>query len=136
MTQTKKRILFIEDEEDVRNAVQFILEGEGYEFFGAANGPEGIAKISKYDIDLLLLDIHMPGIDGFEVCRAIKSEPSIDLPVIFISCFSEASNIARGFSLGADDYVIKPFEPNDLVNRVKRVLDKYDRLQRYRSGKT
>jgi two-component system OmpR family response regulator len=136
VTATLKRILFIEDEDDVRNAVKFILETEGYEFYGAANGPEGIAKISKYDIDLLLLDIHMRGIDGFEVCRAIKSEPSIDLPVIFVSCYGEASDIARGFSLGADDYIIKPFEPNDLVNRVKRVLDKYERLQRYKATKT
>lgn len=136
MTLTKKRILFIEDEEDVRDAVKYILEGEGYEFFGAANGPEGIAKISKYDIDLLLLDICMKGIDGFEVCRAIKSEPSIDLPVIFVSCLGEASDIARGFSLGADDYIIKPFEPNDLVNRVKRVLEKYDRQKTFGSGKT
>jgi DNA-binding response OmpR family regulator len=122
-----KKILFIEDEEDVRGAVKFILEGDGYEFYGASSGPEGIAKITKYDIDLLLLDIMMPGIDGFEVCRAIKSEPSIDLPVIFISAKAEATDIARGFALGADDYIIKPFEPNDLLNRVKRVLEKYDR---------
>ena len=124
------RILFIEDEEDVRNAVKFILEGEGYEFFGAASGPEGIAKITKYDINLLLLDILMPGIDGFEVCRAIKSEPSINLPIIFVSAKAEAQDIARGFALGADDYVIKPFEPNDLVNRVRRVLEKYQGPQR------
>ncbi len=125
-----QKILFIEDEEDVRNAVKFILEGEGYEFFGAASGPEGIAKITKYDIDLLLLDIMMPGIDGFEVCRAIKSEPSIDLPVIFVSAKAEATDIARGFALGADDYIIKPFEPNDLLNRVNRVLDKYQSVRK------
>jgi len=122
-----KKILFIEDEEDVRDAVKYILEGEGYEFFGAAGGAEGIAKITKYNIDLLLLDIHMPGIDGYDVCRAIKSEPSIDLPVIFISARAAAVDIARGFALGADDYIIKPFEPNDLLNRVKRVLEKYNR---------
>jgi two-component system, OmpR family, response regulator len=125
----KPKILFIEDEEDVRNAVKFILEGEGYDFYGAANGPEGIAKIAKFDIDLLLLDVMMPGIDGFEVCRAIKSEPSIDLPVIFISAKAEATDISRGFALGADDYIIKPFEPNDLLNRVKRVLDKCSRIR-------
>ncbi len=125
----QKKILFIEDEEDVRNAVKFILEGEGYEFYGAASGPEGIAKITKYDIDLLLLDIMMPGIDGFEVCRAIKSEPSINLPIIFVSAKAEATDIARGFALGADDYIIKPFEPNDLLNRVKRILEKYHRAQ-------
>lgn len=130
-----KKILFIEDEEDVRGAVKFILEGDGYEFYGASGGPEGIAKITKYDIDLLLLDIMMPGIDGFEVCRAIKSEPSIDLPVIFISAKAEATDIARGFALGADDYIIKPFEPNDLLNRVKRVLEKYDRIKRSKPPK-
>ncbi|MCD4812596.1 response regulator [bacterium] len=122
-----KKVIFIEDEEDVRNAVKYILEAEKYEFYGASSGPEGIAKITKYNIDLLLLDIMMPGMDGFEVCRAIKSEPSIALPVIFVSAKTEATDIARGFALGADDYIIKPFEPNDLVNRVKRVLDKYDR---------
>ncbi|NTV53044.1 MAG: response regulator [Candidatus Firestonebacteria bacterium] len=130
----KPKVLFIEDEEDVRNAVRFILEGEGYEFYGASNGPEGIAKITKFDIDLLLLDVMMPGIDGFEVCRAIKSEPSIDLPVIFVSAKAEATDISRGFALGADDYIIKPFEPNDLLNRVKRVLEKYHRLRKIRSG--
>ena len=128
------KVLFIEDEEDVRNAVKFILEGEGYEFYGAASGPEGIAKITKYDIDVLLLDIMMPGIDGFEVCRAIKSEPSIDLPVIFVSAKAEATDIARGFALGADDYIIKPFEPNDLLNRVNRVLDKYQRVRKPKSN--
>jgi len=124
-----KKVIFIEDEEDVRNAVKYILEAEQYEFYGAASGPEGIAKITKYNIDLLLLDIMMPGMDGFEVCRAIKSEPSIDLPIIFISAKTEATDIARGFALGADDYIIKPFDPNDLLTRVKRVLDKYDRKQ-------
>jgi DNA-binding response OmpR family regulator len=131
---SKPKVLFIEDEEDVRNAVRFILEGEGYDFFGASNGPEGIAKITKFDIDLLLLDVMMPGIDGFEVCRAIKSEPSIDLPVIFVSAKAEATDISRGFALGADDYIIKPFEPNDLLNRVKRVLEKYHRLRKIRSA--
>ncbi|MBN1595911.1 response regulator [candidate division FCPU426 bacterium] len=124
-----KKIIFIEDEEDVRNAVKYILEAENYEFYGAVSGPEGIAKITKYNIDLLLLDIMMPGMDGFEVCRAIKSEPSIDLPIIFISAKTDATDIARGFALGADDYIIKPFDPNDLVTRVRRVLDKYDRRQ-------
>ncbi len=122
-----KKIIFIEDDTDTRNAVKFILEAENYEFYGAASGPEGIAKITKYNIDLLLLDIMMPGMDGFEVCRAIKSEPTIDLPIIFVSAKSEAKEIARGFALGADDYVIKPFEPSDLVHRVKRVLEKYER---------
>jgi two-component system, OmpR family, response regulator len=130
----KPKVLFIEDEEDVRNAVRFILEGEGYDFYGASNGPEGIAKITKFEIDLLLLDVMMPGIDGFEVCRAIKSEPSIDLPVIFVSAKAEATDISRGFALGADDYIIKPFEPNDLLNRVKRVLEKYHRLRQTHSS--
>jgi DNA-binding response OmpR family regulator len=130
----KPKVLFIEDEEDVRNAVRFILEGEGYDFYGASNGPEGIAKITKFDIDLLLLDVMMPGIDGFEVCRAIKSEPSIDLPVIFVSAKAEATDISRGFALGADDYIIKPFEPSDLLSRVKRVLEKYNRQRKIRSG--
>jgi DNA-binding response OmpR family regulator len=130
-----KKVIFIEDEEDVRNAVKYILEAENYEFYGAASGPEGIAKITKYNIDLLLLDIMMPGMDGFEVCRAIKSEPSIDLPVIFISAKTEATDIARGFALGADDYIIKPFDPNDLITRIKRVLEKYDRRRKSREKK-
>ncbi len=127
----KKKIIFIEDEEDLRNAVKFILEAENYEFYGAANGPEGIAKITKYNIDLMLLDIMMPGMDGFEVCRAIKSEPAIDLPVVFVSAKTEATDIARGFALGADDYIIKPFDPNDLVTRIKKVFQKYEEKNRY-----
>jgi DNA-binding response OmpR family regulator len=126
----KKKIIFIEDEEDLRNAVKFILESENYEFYGASNGPEGIAKITKYNIDLMLLDIMMPGMDGFEVCRAIKSEPAIDLPVVFVSAKTEATDIARGFALGADDYIIKPFDPNDLVIRIKKVFEKYEEKNR------
>ncbi len=122
-----KKIIFIEDEEDVRNAVQFVLEAEGYDFYSASNGPEGIAKINKYNIDMLLLDIMMPGMDGFEVCRAIKTEPSVNLPVVFISAKAEAADIARGFALGADDYIIKPFDPNDLLIRVKSVFEKYEK---------
>jgi DNA-binding response OmpR family regulator len=121
-----KKIIFIEDEEDVRNAVQFVLEAEGYEFYSASNGPEGIAKITKYNINMLLLDIMMPHMDGFEVCRAIKSEPAINLPVVFISAKAEAADIARGFALGADDYIIKPFDPSDLLLRLKRVFEKYE----------
>lgn len=122
-----KKIIFIEDEEDVRNAVQFVLEAEGYDFYSASNGPEGIAKINKHNIDMLLLDIMMPGMDGFEVCRAIKTEPSVNLPVVFISAKAEAADIARGFALGADDYIIKPFDPNDLLIRVKSVFEKYEK---------
>jgi len=122
-----KKIIFIEDEEDVRNAVQFVLEAEGYDFYSAFNGPEGIAKINKYNIDMLLLDIMMPGMDGFEVCRAIKTEPSVNLPVVFISAKAEAADIARGFALGADDYIIKPFDPNDLLIRIKSVFEKYEK---------
>jgi len=121
----KKKIIYIEDEEDVRNAVKFILENENYTFYGAANGPEGIAKIANYDIDLLLLDIMMPGMDGFEVCKAIKEGDNIDLPVIFISAKAEPEDIAKGFSLGADDYIIKPFDPEDFIDRIKKVLNKY-----------
>lgn len=126
----KKKIIFIEDEDDLRNAVKFILEAEDYEFHGASNGPEGIAKITQHNIDLMLLDIMMPGMDGFEVCRAIKSEPAIDLPVIFVSAKSEATDIARGFALGADDYIIKPFDPDDLVKRIKKVFEKYEEKSR------
>lgn len=123
----KKKIIFIEDNQDTLDSVKFTLEAENFEFYGATSGTQGIAMLTKYRIDLLLLDIGMPNMNGFEVCRAIKNQPSINLPVIFVSASADAASIARAFSLGADDYIIKPFEPSDLVTRVKRVLDKYDR---------
>lgn len=131
----KKKIIFIEDEKDLRNAVKFILEAEDYEFHEAENGPEGIAKVTKNNIDLMLLDIMMPGMNGFEVCRAIKSEPAIDLPIIFVSAKTEATDIARGFALGADDYIIKPFDPNDLVVRIRKVFEKYEEKNRSSNSK-
>ncbi|MEW6515953.1 MAG: response regulator transcription factor [candidate division FCPU426 bacterium] len=123
----KKKIIFIEDNQDTLDSVKYTLEAENFDFYGATSGTQGIAMLTKFRIDLLLLDIGMPNMNGFEVCRAIKSQPSINLPVIFISAHSDAASIARAFSLGADDYIIKPFEPSDLVTRVKRVLEKYDR---------
>jgi DNA-binding response OmpR family regulator len=119
-----KTIVFIEDEEDVRKAIKYLLEAEGYTCLEATNGPEGIAILSKTPSDLLLLDVMMPGMDGFEVCRIVKNQPELKLPVIFISARSDATDIARGFALGAEDYIIKPFDPQDLADRIGQVLQR------------
>jgi DNA-binding response OmpR family regulator len=119
-----KTIVFIEDEEDVRKAIKYLLEAEGYTCLEATNGPEGIAILSKNPSDLLLLDVMMPGMDGFEVCRIVKNQSELKLPVIFISARSDATDIARGFALGAEDYIIKPFDPQDLADRIGQVLQR------------
>ena len=117
------RILIVEDEMNIRQLVRYNLEKDGFQIFEAADGLQGLklAKIEKPD--LVLLDLMLPEMDGLEVCRMLKGNPSTAaLPIIMLTAKSEEIDKVIGLELGADDYMTKPFSPRELVARVKAVL--------------
>jgi len=113
-------ILAVDDEETVLNLVQRILEEAGYNVVTAANGQEALDKISQLDVDLLLLDIMMPGLDGFHVLTLLRKQS--DIPVIMLTGTGEVASVRDALNLGADDYVTKPFKPRELVARIEAKL--------------
>ena len=113
-------LLFIEDDEAIRTALQLVLEDEGYEVAVAGDGETGIKMFGQIDPDLVLLDLRLPDISGFEVCRAIR-RTSIT-PVIMVTAQTDTSDLVNGFDAGADDYVTKPVVPKELAARIRAAL--------------
>ncbi len=119
----KKHIIFVEDESDIQELVQFNLTREGFQVTGYTSGEEGLSAIKKVKPDLILLDLMLPGIDGLEICRQLKRDPRTEnIPVIMITAKTEESDIVAGLELGADDYLTKPFSPKVLIARIRSVL--------------
>lgn len=118
------KVLIAEDERDIRDLVGFTLRYHGYEVVIATNGEEALEMALKEHPDLLILDVRMPRMDGYEVCRTIKAnEATNHIPVIFLSAKGQEGEIATGMEAGAADYILKPFAPEKLVERVRRHLD-------------
>lgn len=118
-----EKILIIEDEKDILELIAFNLECSGYSVYKASNGEEGLPIAQKELPDLVLLDLMMPGIDGFDVCRALKQEKSTrNIPIIMLTARGEDTDIVSGLELGAEDYITKPFSPKILVARIRTVL--------------
>src|SRR3989338_6622284 len=111
------RILIVDDEEHVRKLLQRTLEKAGYDVIAAANGQEALEKISSFDVSLVLLDIMMPGLDGFEVLERIP--PDLNIPVIMLSALLDENTKIDCLGLGADDYIEKPFSTEELLTRIK-----------------
>jgi len=118
-----KKILVIEDEDKVLNIVKSYIEKEGYEAITSIRGEAGIDKFYEYSPDLVILDLMLPDIDGEEVCSVIKKES--DIPVIMLTAKSTVDEKIKGLSLGADDYLVKPFSPRELMMRIKVILKRY-----------
>ncbi|PID38862.1 MAG: two-component system response regulator CreB [Proteobacteria bacterium] len=116
-------ILVVDDDAHIREVVQYALEREGYTVHVAPNGADGLARAQRGDIDLLVLDILMPEMDGLEVCRALRRESQ--LPVIFLSSKGDEIDRIVGLELGGDDYLAKPFSPRELIARVRAVLRRH-----------
>ncbi len=114
------KILIADDNADIRDILSTFAEGAGFETATAADGKEALALALRGDVSLLLLDVMMPGLDGFEVCREIRKVS--DLPIIMITARGEDYDRIMGLELGADDYVVKPFSPAEVMARVKAVL--------------
>ena len=120
------RILIIEDEEAIADLEKDYLELSGFEVKICNTGDEGLQTALREEFDLIVLDLMLPGLDGFEVCKKIREEKNI--PIIMVSAKKEDIDKIRGLGMGAYDYMTKPFSPSELVARVKAHLARYDRL--------
>ncbi len=119
----KERILVVDDEEDIVELVRFHLAREGFSVETAASGEEALKKVRQGAFALLVLDLMLPGLDGLEVARALKSEArTANLPIVMLTAKGEDADVVAGLELGADDYVTKPFSPRVLLARIKAVL--------------
>ena len=119
----KRKILIIEDDRDIVEMLDYNLKEEGYETISALNGEQGIALAGKERPDLIILDIMLPIIDGFEVCRILKNDDRVaHIPIIILSAKSQETDKVVGLELGADDYVTKPFSPRELIARTRAIL--------------
>lgn len=113
-------ILVVDDEAHIRDVVRYALEREGHRVVTAGDGEAALARLREGDVDLVVLDVVMPELDGLAVCRRIREERS--LPIVFLSSRGEEVDRINGLELGGDDYVVKPFSPRELATRVKAVL--------------
>ena len=119
-------ILVVDDEQEIADLVEIYLVSDGYKVFKASNAQDGLAILDKEDIHLVLLDIMMPGMNGLEMCKKIRETNNI--PIIMLSAKSTDLDKILGLGTGADDYVVKPFNPLELTARVKSQLRRYTQL--------
>lgn len=120
------KILIAEDERDIRDLVAFTLRFAGHEVTAASNGEEAVQLAPKEKPDLILMDVRMPRMTGYDACRAMKADPNLkDIPVVFLSAKGQESEIQTGLDVGAEEYLLKPFAPDQLTERVKAILAKF-----------
>jgi two-component system alkaline phosphatase synthesis response regulator PhoP len=118
-----KRILVVDDEEDILELLGYSLGREGYDVLTAATGEEALKKAKGNAVDLVVLDLMLPGVDGLEVCRQLKANGETrSIPIVMLTAKGEESDVVAGLELGADDYVTKPFSPRVLLARIRAVL--------------
>lgn len=121
---SKSKVLVVDDDVNICELIRLYLEKEGYEVKTVYNGKSGIEAFSTITPNIVILDIMLPGIDGWQVCREIRKVSNI--PIIMLTAKGETFDKVLGLELGADDYMVKPFEPKELVARVKAVLRRYE----------
>jgi DNA-binding response OmpR family regulator len=120
-----KEILIVDDEPNVVVPIQFLMEQQGYKVMTAERGEDALDLIYQYKPDLVLLDIMLPGIDGYEVCEIIRLNPDFrDIKIVFLTAKGREVEIAKGLALGADAYITKPYSNAALVAKVKELLEK------------
>jgi DNA-binding response OmpR family regulator len=117
------KILVVDDDQHIRELVAVFLRRAGFEVHEAADGVEALSTLESLKVDMAILDIMMPNLDGWELCRELRRH--YDLPLLMLTAKGETAQKVRGFELGTDDYLVKPFEPPELVARVKAVLKRY-----------
>src|SRR5215212_9574287 len=117
------KILVVDDDEHIRRLVTTFLRGAGFELYEAADGVAALALLRATGVDLVVLDVMMPQMDGWELCRQLRAAG--DMPILMLTAKGETSQKVKGFELGADDYLVKPFEPPELVARVRALLKRY-----------
>lgn len=121
-----RRVLIVEDDENILRLEQDYLEANGFNVTTATNGNDGLEKALGGDFNLIILDIMLPGVDGLEICKEIRKESNI--PVLLVSAKRDDIDKIKGLGFGADDYIVKPFSPSELVARVIAHINRYERL--------
>ena len=120
------KVLIAEDERDIRDLITFTLRFAGYDVVSAANGEEAVEKALKEMPDLILMDVRMPRMTGYEACKKIKVEESTkDIPVVFLSAKGQESEVTAGLNAGAVEYILKHFSPDQLTERVRTILKQH-----------
>ena len=120
------KILIAEDEPDIRELVAFILQFAGYDVITGTNGEEAVQLAKSESPDLILLDVRMPRMTGYDACRQIKADPNLkNVPVVFLSAKGQEAEVQDGMEAGAEEYLLKPFAPDHLTERVRSILAKY-----------
>ena len=117
------KILVVDDDPNIRELVRVFLQNEGFTVYEAADGMDALTQLESLKADLTILDVMMPNMDGWELCRELRA--SFDMPLLMLTAKGETTQKVKGFDLGADDYLVKPFEPLELVARVKALLKRY-----------
>jgi len=117
------KILVAEDERDIRDLIAYVLKYAGFEVEVASNGAEAVEKAPQGKPDLILLDVRMPRMTGYEACRQLKKMPEVQhVPVVFLSAKGQDNEIDEGLEVGAKDYILKPFAPDELIQQVQQIL--------------
>jgi DNA-binding response OmpR family regulator len=120
------KIVIAEDERDIRDLVTFTLTFAGHQVIPTANGEELVEKVLQEIPDLILTDVRMPRLTGYEACKRIKSEEKVKhIPLVFLSAKGQEAEVQTGIEAGADEYILKPFSPDQLTARVKSILSKH-----------
>jgi len=118
-----KKVLIVDDEPNIAISVEFLMRREGFEVLVAYDGEEGLTRIRADRPDLVVLDIMMPKLDGFEVCKAVRADPILaGVRILMLTAKGRAAEISKGLALGADGYITKPFATRELVAKVKELL--------------
>jgi len=125
---SKETILIVDDEKDIRNLIAIYLKNEGFDVLEASDGEEGLNLLKKHKVHLIVLDIMMPNVDGIEMCMKVRE--IAEMPIIMLSAKSQDMDKITGLTLGADDYVTKPFNPLELIARIKSQLRRYIKMNR------
>ncbi len=133
--QTKAVILVVDDEVDILELIRYNLDKNGYHVLTATSGEEALKKLRNEPVDLLVLDLMLPGMDGLEVCRRLKSDPATNhILVVMLTAKTEETDVVIGLELGADDYITKPFSPRVLLARIKAMLRRKNRPSESEKG--
>jgi len=118
-----RKILVCDDDDHIRNIMEFSLEAEGFEVLAAADGEQALQAVMSEQPDLVILDVMMPGSDGLTVCRELKANPATrHIPVLLLTAKTDKGDREAGLAAGADDYIIKPFSPQRLIEKVNEVF--------------
>lgn len=117
------KILIVDDDPHIRELVRIFLHSEGFDIYEAVDGVEALKTLESIKADMVILDVMMPNMDGWELCRELRE--SYDMPLLMLTAKGETSQKVKGFQLGTDDYLVKPFEPLELVARVRALLKRY-----------